>query len=134
MTGLWGLMFLLALAALVKFPFTRWLVRGRIFHGVLLAALPLPYLAMLAGWIFREVGRQPWMVYGVLKTEDAISPLGPAAIRISFSAFTALFAVLIIVNYWLLARYARRGPDAARLGAPAGTPAPRPRDVVLPTL
>jgi cytochrome d ubiquinol oxidase subunit I len=133
MIMLWGLMLLLAVASLVKFPFAGWLVRGRIFHRVLIVAIPLPYLAMLAGWVVREVGRQPWMVYGVLKTEDAISPLSPAATWTSFIAFTVLFAVLIAVNYWLLTRYARRGPDAARLGAPAGGPDPHPHDVPVPT-
>ncbi|WP_225993185.1 cytochrome ubiquinol oxidase subunit I [Actinomadura rudentiformis] len=115
----WVVMILVALVALVKLPFGRWLVRGRVFHVLMMLAVPLPYVAMLAGWVFREVGRQPWTVYGLLKTKDALSDVSPGLITTSFVAFTALFAVLIGVNTWLLARYARRGPDAARLGAPA---------------
>ncbi|MEW2359502.1 cytochrome ubiquinol oxidase subunit I [Spirillospora sp. NPDC029432] len=118
MTLAWALMFLLAAFALVKLPFGRWLARGRIFHVVLIAAVPLPYVAMLSGWVFREIGRQPWVVYGVLKTEDAVSEVGPGLMTASFTAFTVLFAALIAVNAWLLVRHARRGPDAAALGAP----------------
>ncbi|MFB4303958.1 cytochrome ubiquinol oxidase subunit I [Actinomadura sp. NTSP31] len=118
MTGLWSLMWLLALVALVKVWSGRWLVRGRVFHVVMMCAVPLPYVAMLAGWMFREVGRQPWMVYGVLKTRDALSPgVGSGTVAVSFVAFTALFAVLVGVNAWLLARFARRGPEGSALGA-----------------
>lgn len=129
MTGMWSLMVLVALVALVKVPFGRWLVRGRVFHVVMMAAVPLPYVAMLAGWVFREVGRQPWMVYGVLKTRDALSPgVGSGAMVASFAVFTVLFAVLFVLNGWLLARFARRGPDGAGLGASP------PVDPVRPTL
>jgi cytochrome d ubiquinol oxidase subunit I len=122
----WLLMMVVAAVALVKLPFGRWMVRGRIFHVVLMAAVPLPYVAMLSGWVFREVGRQPWVVYGLLKTEDALSDVGAGWVAVSFTAFTGLFAVLIAVNGWLLARHARRGPDAVRLGAapPAAADAP----------
>ncbi|MEU5882950.1 cytochrome ubiquinol oxidase subunit I [Spirillospora sp. NPDC047279] len=123
MVMMWLLMGNIALIALVKLPFGTWLVRGRVFHVLMIASVPLPYIAMLSGWVFREVGRQPWMVYGVLKTEDALSDVGPGLMTASFTAFTSLFAVLIAVNVWLLARYARRGPQAARLGA---APAPEP--------
>jgi cytochrome d ubiquinol oxidase subunit I len=127
MTGLWSLMFLLAFVALVKVWSGRWLVRGRVFHVVMMCAVPLPYVAMLAGWVFREVGRQPWMVYGVLKTRDALSDgVGSGAIAVSFVAFTGLFAVLVGVNAWLLARFARRGPEGSGLASspPVAPPAP----------
>jgi cytochrome d ubiquinol oxidase subunit I len=57
-------------------------------------------------------------VYGVLKTGDAVSDVDSGLMTASFVAFTGLFAVLLVVNVWLLVRYARRGPDAAKLGAP----------------
>ncbi|GAA1799993.1 cytochrome ubiquinol oxidase subunit I [Actinomadura chokoriensis] len=118
MTTMWSLMMLVAAIALVKLPFGRWLVRGRVFHVLMIAAVPLPYVAMVAGWVFREVGRQPWMVYGVLKTEDALSPgAGAGTVAVSFAAFSVLFAALFGVNAWLLARFARRGPEGAGLGA-----------------
>jgi cytochrome d ubiquinol oxidase subunit I len=74
---------------------------------------------MLSGWVFREVGRQPWVVDGLLRTEDAVSDLSPSAIRFSFVTFVSVFAVLIAVNTWLLARQARRGPDEVALGVAA---------------
>ncbi|WP_242910449.1 cytochrome ubiquinol oxidase subunit I [Actinomadura terrae] len=132
MMSMWSLMAVLAVAALVKLPFGRWLERGRVFHTVMMLAVPLPYVAMLAGWVFREVGRQPWMVYGVLKTRDAVSDTGPGAATVSFVVFGVLFAALVVVNVWLLARFARRGPGGAGLGAPAGAAPPSPASV--PTL
>lgn len=125
MTSMWSVMVLIALVALVKFPFGRWLVRGRVFHVLMIAAVPLPYVAMVSGWVFREVGRQPWAVYGVLKTRDALSAgVGAQTLAVSFAAFTVLFALLFAVNAWLLVRFARRGPEGAGLGAspPAAAP------------
>jgi cytochrome d ubiquinol oxidase subunit I len=124
----WLWMFLVAAMALVKLPFTRWLLRGPIFLRVLMMTLPVPYVAMLAGWIFRESGRQPWLIYGVLRTEDAVRPIGHGAMVAAFTGVTALFAILVVVNVALLRRYARRGPDGSALGRtePAVLPEPVP--------
>ncbi|WP_431897466.1 cytochrome ubiquinol oxidase subunit I [Nonomuraea sp. bgisy101] len=101
-------------------------VRGlRIWHWLLTAMIPVPFVTMLAGWVFREVGRQPWAVYGLLTTAEAMSPLSATEMRVSLIAFSAVFGLLILVNYWLLARTAKRGPDAVALGSrPIETPAP----------
>ncbi|MEV0148659.1 MULTISPECIES: cytochrome ubiquinol oxidase subunit I [unclassified Nonomuraea] len=101
-------------------------VRGlRVWHWLLTLMIPLPFAAMLGGWVFREMGRQPWAVYGLLTTAEAMSPVTGAQMRLSLTAFVTVFAVLIATNYWLLARIARRGPDAATLGdRPIETPAP----------
>ncbi|MFD9738238.1 cytochrome ubiquinol oxidase subunit I [Umezawaea sp. NPDC059074] len=93
---------------------------------VVLAGIPLPFVALVAGWVFRESGRQPWVVYGLLRTRDAVSDLTPLAMRTSLITFTALFAALAVVNYWLLARYARRGPDSVALGPPVDDHEPVP--------
>lgn len=93
-------------------------VRGfRIWHWLLTAMIPVPFVSMIAGWIFREMGRQPWAVYGLLTTSDAVSHVTAGQLRISLIVFTSVFGVLILINYWLLARQARRGPEAAALGA-----------------
>ncbi|WP_433435156.1 cytochrome ubiquinol oxidase subunit I [Nonomuraea sp. CA-141351] len=100
-------------------------VRGfRLWHWLLILMIPVPFVTMLSGWIFREMGRQPWAVYGLLKTADAMSPVSAAQMRFSITAFATVFAVLIAINYWLLARHARRGPEAATLGATAPAPSP----------
>jgi cytochrome bd ubiquinol oxidase subunit I len=89
-------------------------------YGLLVLAIPLPFIALIAGWLWRETGRQPWTVFGLLRTSDAVSHVSAGTMRASLLAFTALFAVLLVVNYWLLARFARRGPEAATLGRPVG--------------
>ena len=92
-----------------------------------MAMVPLPYVAMTAGWVFREAGRQPWVVYGVLRTEDAVSDLSAGAMALSLAVFGTLFAVLIAVNTVLLLRTARRGPTA-----PLSGPLPPPTPLVPP--
>lgn len=88
-------------------------LRGRISApGWLLRLLPLaialPYIANTAGWILAEMGRQPWIVFGVLKTEDAISPNVPAGMVLaSLIGFTLIYGVLMAVDVYLLAKYAR---------------------------
>ncbi|MFD5320576.1 cytochrome ubiquinol oxidase subunit I [Streptomyces sp. NPDC127098] len=99
---------LLASGLLALWP---WAVRRlRVWHLTLMALVPLPYLAMIAGWVFREAGRQPWVVYGLLRTEDAVSQVSATQMRLSLAVFVPLFAVLIAVNWWLLLRAAGRGP------------------------
>jgi cytochrome bd ubiquinol oxidase subunit I len=116
MMAAWLWMFLVALVALAKLAFGRWLLRGRIFFRVLMMTLPVPYVAMLAGWLYRETGRQPWAIYGVLRTEDAVRPMSEPAMAAATTGVLALFAVLAVVNIVLLRRHARRGPDGAALG------------------
>ncbi|YCK34096.1 cytochrome ubiquinol oxidase subunit I [Actinomadura sp. ATCC 39365] len=108
--------------------FFRPVVRGfRAWHWLLTLMIPVPFVTMLAGWTFREMGRQPWVVYGLLRTSEAMSPVTEGQMRLSLTAFVSVFTVLIAVNYWLLARAAGRGPGAVALGAlPAETPVPVP--------
>ncbi|MBF8189286.1 cytochrome ubiquinol oxidase subunit I [Nonomuraea sp. K274] len=95
----------------------RPVVRGfRLWHWLLMLTIPVPFLAMIAGWIFREMGRQPWAVYGLLKTSEAMTPVTEAQMTFSLTAFVTVFAALIVINYWLLAKAARRGPGAVALG------------------
>ncbi|TDC27293.1 cytochrome ubiquinol oxidase subunit I [Streptomyces sp. 8K308] len=104
---------LLASGLLALWP---WAVRRlRIWHLTLMALVPLPYVAMIAGWVFREAGRQPWVVYGLLRTEDAVSQVSAVQMRLSLAVFVPLFAALIAVNWWLLLRAAARGPRHADL-------------------
>ena len=80
---------------------------------VLIYTIPLPYLAIEAGWIVAEVGRQPWIVYGLMKTKDAVSVLVSSQVLISFIAFVAFYSFLGIIDFYLLAKFARKGPEAA---------------------
>jgi cytochrome d ubiquinol oxidase subunit I len=85
-------------------------------------AIPLPYLANTAGWILTEVGRQPWIVFGLLRTEEGVSPGVPTGtVMFSLLAFTLIYGVLMVVDGYLLAKFARRGPvsddEASEAGA-----------------
>ncbi|MDQ8703447.1 cytochrome ubiquinol oxidase subunit I [Streptomyces sp. LHD-70] len=111
-----ALMMYLCIGGFVLACFKKAVFRFRLWHLVLMAAVPLPYVAMISGWVFREAGRQPWVVYGLLKTEDAVSSVSPGAMRTSLIVFTALFALLAAVNVWLLVRHARVGPVDRGLG------------------
>ena len=73
----------------------------------------LPFMAAIFGWMFREIGRQPWLIYGLLKTEDAVSHVEPQQILLSLIVFTSLFVLLACVDWALIARAVRRGPDVA---------------------
>ncbi|MEU1695771.1 cytochrome ubiquinol oxidase subunit I [Streptomyces hirsutus] len=103
------------------FMIKRNLIRRKVLLWLLTAALVLPYVSNVSGWIFREVGRQPWAVYGVLKTEDAVTPgLGFGTVLTSLLVFGALVVGLLIVDWALLLRFARRGPDGSHLGRAPG--------------
>jgi cytochrome d ubiquinol oxidase subunit I len=97
----------------------RWFLRSAI------AAIALPYIAATAGWILTEMGRQPWIVQGLLKTSEANSPsVSTTWLAISLSFFITLYLTLLVVDIWLMRRYARLDPSAEPEGdAPAGTPA-----------
>jgi cytochrome d ubiquinol oxidase subunit I len=83
----------------------RWLL----WAGVL--TIPLPYIAALAGWLLSEVGRQPWIVQGLLKTADANSPsVSTATIGLSLAVLALLYGILAVVDFVLMRRYARLDP------------------------
>jgi cytochrome d ubiquinol oxidase subunit I len=78
---------------------------------VCVATIPLPYVAALAGWVLTEVGRQPWIVFGLLKTVDANSPsVSTTTIALSLGVFALLYGALAVVDVVLMRRYARLDP------------------------
>lgn len=137
MVGAWLVMLVMGPIMLLAFPLTaerrRWLglrfglrPGPELFAGrpawwirwslaPLLGAPLLPYSASVSGWVFRETYRQPWVVVHHLTTADAMTPMPPWAALVSCVLFTAAFAVLAGVTYWLLVRYARRGPEGGPL-------------------
>jgi cytochrome d ubiquinol oxidase subunit I len=74
-------------------------------------AIPLPYVAVECGWIVREVGRQPWVVYGLLRTEHAASAISPAALTGSMMMFSVLHVILLVSFFHFARRWLRNGPD-----------------------
>jgi len=73
---------------------------------------PLPLMAALVGWIFTEMGRQPWIVFGLMKTEDGVSPnVTGLTVLISLIAFTLVYGTLAVVEFKLIKKAAVTGPD-----------------------
>ncbi len=94
--------------------FWRWFLR------LLPLAIILPYLANTGGWLLTELGRQPWIVYGVKKTADAVSPtLTPGMVLFSLLAFIIVYAALMVADIYLLAKYSRQ-PATTDDAEPAG--------------
>lgn len=75
------------------------------------AALPLSYVAMEAGWMTREVGRQPWIIYGVLKTGDAASPIPAYSVGGSLMILTLLYLILFFLFLLFARGIINKGPD-----------------------
>ncbi|MEB3180653.1 MAG: cytochrome ubiquinol oxidase subunit I [Nostocaceae cyanobacterium] len=86
-------------------PQQRWLLRGWIL------AAPLGYIAVECGWIVRCVGRQPWVVYGQIRTADAASALPPGEVLGSLSVFAVVYTILLISALYFGSRIIRHGPN-----------------------
>ena len=92
-----------------------WL-RGRLFDSrwflrVLVWVSPLGFVAVLAGWFVAEVGRQPWTVYGVLRTADAVSPVPGGSVLVSLLLFVLVYGIIFGAGLYYIAKLVRRGPD-----------------------
>ncbi len=84
-------------------------------------AVALPYLAASSGWLLTETGRMPWVVYGVMRVEDAVSATVSAGMVLtSLIAFTLLYGLLMIATVFLLSKFARGGPQAVLALEPSG--------------
>jgi cytochrome d ubiquinol oxidase subunit I len=87
-------------------PMPGWLAR------LFVPALPLPLIAVIAGWLFSEVGRQPWTVAGELLTAASVSPgVSLTEVALSLTIFTLLYGALAVAEAVLLTRHVRRGPE-----------------------
>jgi len=86
-------------------------------------AIALPYIANSSGWILTEMGRQPWIVQGLLKTEQANSPnVSGGMVLFTLIGFVVIYATLMVADVYLLSRFAKAGPDATDKGV-IGDPA-----------
>jgi cytochrome d ubiquinol oxidase subunit I len=75
--------------------------------------IALPYIANSSGWILTETGRQPWIVQGLLKTVDGISPLSPGMVLATLIGYTLVYAILMVADVYLLVKFAKAGTAAA---------------------
>ncbi len=94
------------------------LIENPWYLKLMMYSIPLPFLGHTAGWVLAEAGRQPWIVYGLMKTADAVSPIAASQVAVSLVAFILVYGLLGGVGYYLIGKYARRGPDAVAGPAP----------------
>jgi cytochrome d ubiquinol oxidase subunit I len=116
-------------------------LRGRLYEArwflrLSLACLPIGFVAMLAGWVTTESGRQPWVVYGLMRTADAVTPaLTGGAVATSLAAFAIVYALIFPAGVYYMVRLVQRGPQPAAptRGQPVGRAA-RPLSASGPPL
>jgi cytochrome d ubiquinol oxidase subunit I len=119
MVGL-AMLMLLLVGLLLYFSMRSRLMQARWLLAVLPFALFLPYLANTSGWLLTEMGRQPWVVFGLLKTKDAVSlVVSPGVALASLIGFALVYGVLMVVDVYLLQRFARLGPEDDSPAQPA---------------
>lgn len=87
------------------------LYRSRPFHHFALWMGPAGLLAILAGWVTTEVGRQPWVVYGLLRTRDAVSGHGDLQMSLSLLTFIVVYSAVFGVGYYYMVRLIKKGPQ-----------------------
>ncbi|NKZ07847.1 cytochrome ubiquinol oxidase subunit I [Actinomadura latina] len=114
----WRVMITIGFLTLIYSVLWLWFVRRRGWTGsrwfawTAYAFLGLPFLANTAGWLLTEMGRQPWIVQGLLKTHAAISPrVGSGQVIATFAGFGAVYGVLAVIMGWLMVRAIKAGPE-----------------------
>ncbi|MEZ4552238.1 MAG: cytochrome ubiquinol oxidase subunit I [Desulfobacterales bacterium] len=88
------------------------LTQSPMFLKIMMLSLPLPYLANELGWILTEVGRQPWVAYGLLRITDGGSTLPSGQVFVSLMGFVLVYGMLGALAFFLMARYAKKGPTS----------------------
>ena len=125
MVGL-GMLFILLTLTFFVLSVRRTLDRHRWLLKVAVWVIPLPWVAAECGWIVAELGRQPWVIEGVLPTAVAVSHLGAATLLLTIAGFTLIYTVLFVIEMKLMLKAIRKGPQASpvslRPGAASGAP------------
>jgi cytochrome d ubiquinol oxidase subunit I len=109
MVGIGMLMIATGLTALVLF-FRKRLFDARWFHYWCMALTPAGFIAVLAGWFVTEIGRQPYIVYGVLRTAEAASPVPGTSIAISLAAFLIVYGFVFGAGSYYILKLIGKGP------------------------
>ena len=117
-----GILMLLLLAAGLWLMRRRRLEDSPWFLRVSVFAIALPFIANTTGWIFTEMGRQPWVVYGLLKTSVAVSHIGTGYVLTSLIGFTAIYSLLAVIDFGLMTRFARGEGDVDEHDEPEPEP------------
>ena len=107
------------------------IARSRLLLWAIFLSFPLPFVAILTGWYTAEVGRQPWTVYGVLRTADAVTPfLTARAALSSLVVFGAVYSLIFSFGTYYIYRLLRAGPAGQSILPPVNATPKRPLSVV----
>ena len=112
MVGCAGIMLLLVVYAFWHRIRKKELPTGRRFLRAAVLASPLGFIAIEAGWVVTEVGRQPWIIYGIMRTEDAVTPM--KGLVVPFVTFTLVYILLSVVLVFLLRRQFQMKDESVR--------------------
>lgn len=115
MIGLWGIMLILLIAGCI-FSYRNTLEKHPIFLRLCLYSIPLPFITVEIGWLLAEVGRQPWIVHNLLPTFLGPSTISVAAIVTSVILFFVFYTGLLILELFLMFKFARLGPSSLHTG------------------
>lgn len=88
------------------------LYRSKLFLVGCVSMMPIGFLATIAGWIVSEVGRQPWVIYGIVRTSDMVRPLSAAAVEHSLLLMGGVYAITLVAFSYLIGRFIKRGPSS----------------------
>jgi cytochrome d ubiquinol oxidase subunit I len=105
--------------------------QNRILLWAAFLSFPLPFIATLTGWFTAEIGRQPWVVYGVLRTADAMTPfLTVPAVAASLVVYCLVYSLIFVFGTYYIYRLLRTGPEGHLVVPPATAVPNRPMSVV----
>jgi cytochrome d ubiquinol oxidase subunit I len=101
------------LVTILGFILRNKLLAYPLYLKLMMFSVPLPYLAIEFGWLLAEIGRQPWIVYGLMKTSTGVSPIDMIQVATSLAGFVLVYALLGAVGYYLIIKKAVKGPEPA---------------------
>ncbi len=105
--------------------------QNRLLLWATFLSFPLPHIAILSGWVTAEVGRQPWVVYGVLRTADAMTPfLTARTAAVSLAVYCLVYSFIFAFGTYYIYRLLRAGPEGRLVLPPAAAVPNRPMSVV----
>jgi cytochrome d ubiquinol oxidase subunit I len=111
--GMVGLGFYFILTTITGFIKRNRLVDSPKYLKLMMLSIPLPYIACELGWTVTEVGRQPWIVYRLMKTSDAVSPIATSQVTTTLIAFILVYGLLGATGFYLIAKNALKRPEFA---------------------